>query len=147
MSRFIARKPNLPPAVVRSVVAEKPQALDGTPLRPATLGHPGQHRPEGGRPSVFGGSPDRGKPDAQGVPGAVVGERNPAAGKPQARPGRPAPQADGGAPNPRNGGGGERTDRTDRTDRNGRPTVGQPSVGGAQPADRERPGRRPAFTP
>jgi FecR protein len=116
---FVARtpKPKLPPAVIRSVVAEKPQGLDGTPLRPGTLGKP-DRRPRGERTSVFGAEP--GKP---GVPGAAVGERQPAAGEPQARPGRrPSPQADGGAP---------------------RPVPGQqPSVQGGQPA--ERPGRRPA---
>jgi hypothetical protein len=115
---FVARtpKPKLPPEVVRSVMAEKPQVLDGTPLRPGTLGRP-DRRPARDRGSVFGAEPGR-----PGVPGAAVGQ-------PQVRPGRrPAPQADGGAPRPRPG----------------RPAVEQPSVQGGQPAERERPGRRPA---
>jgi FecR protein len=144
---FVARtpKPKLPPAVITSVVADKPQVLDGTPLRPGTLGKP-DRRPRGERSSVFGGDP--GKP---GVTGAAPAERNPAVGRPapgdrQVRPGRPGPQADGGAPRPAPGG-----DRGERSDRNGRPAVGQPSVQGGQPsvqggqpAERERPGRRPA---
>lgn len=116
---FVARtpKPKLPPAVIRSVLADKPQVLDGTPLRPGTLGKP-DRRPRGERSSVLGGEP--GKP---GVAGGAPGE-------PQVRPGRrPAPQADGGAPRPSAG---------------KPPVVEQPSVQGGQPAERERPGRRPA---
>lgn len=115
---FVARtpKPKLPPAVIRSVVAEKPQALDGSPLRPGTLGRP-DRRPAGERASIFGTAP--------GSPG-VTGT---APGAPQARPGRrPAPQADGGAPKPLPG----------------RPAVGQPAVQGGQPVVRERPNRRPS---
>jgi hypothetical protein len=130
VTSFVARtpKPKLPPAVIRSVVAEKPQTLDGTPLRPGTLGKP-DRRPRGERTSVFGA-----QPGSPGVTGAAPGERNPAAGKPapgepQVRPGRrPAPQADGGAPRPRPG----------------KPAVEQPAVQGGQPAGRERPGRHPA---
>ncbi|MFL6232882.1 MAG: DUF6600 domain-containing protein, partial [Thermoanaerobaculia bacterium] len=119
VTQFVARKPKLPSDVVRSVVAEKPQVLDGTPLRPSTLGKP-DRRPARDRGSVFGAEP--GRPGS--APGAAVG-----AGEPQVRPGhRPAPQADGGAPRPRPG----------------KPAVEQPSVPGGQPTERERPGRRPA---
>ena len=121
---FVARtpKPKLPPAVARAVVAEKPLGLDGTPLRPGTLGRP-DRRPAGERGSIFGASPGERNP-AAGKP--AVGK--PAAGEPQVRPGRrPAPQADGGAPKPRPG----------------KPAVEQPAVQGGQPAGRERPGRRP----
>ena len=114
---FVARtpKPKLPPEVVRSVMAEKPQALDGTPLRPGTLGKP-DHRPA--RDRVFGAGP--------GTPGAPGG----AAGEPRERPGRrPSPQADGGAPRPLPG----------------KPAVDQPSVQGGRPAERERPADRPSV--
>ncbi|HET9210988.1 MAG TPA: DUF6600 domain-containing protein [Thermoanaerobaculia bacterium] len=119
---FVARtpKPKLPPAVVRSVVAEKPQVLDGTPLRPGTLGKP-DRRPARERSSIFGAAPGERKPAVE----------KPAAGEPQqVRPGRrPGAQADGGAPKPRPG----------------KPAVEQPSVQGGQPAtEREKPGRRPA---
>ncbi len=125
VTSFIARtpKPKLPPEVARAVVVEKPQGLDGTPLRPGTLGRP-DRRPRGDRSSVFGAAPGQGGKPAPGTP--VVRE-------PQARPGRPGPEADGGAPNPHTG----------RS--YGKPSAGQPSVGGAQPpTERERPGRRPA---
>ncbi len=120
---FVARtpKPKLPPAVIRSVVAEKPQVLDGTPLRPGTLGKPDRRPPGERNRSIFGAAPGERKP-------AVV---QPAPGEPQqVRPGhRPAPQADGGAPRPRPG----------------KPAVEQPTVQGGQPTtERERPGRRPA---
>jgi hypothetical protein len=118
---FVARtpKPKLPPEVVRSVVAEKPESLDGTPLRPGTLGKP-DRRPARDRGSVFGAGP--------GAPGAPGG----AAGEPQARPGRrPAPQADGGAPRPLPG----------------QPAVDQPSVREGRPAGRERPADRPSDRP
>jgi hypothetical protein len=111
---FVARtpKPKLPPAVARAVVAEKPQGLDGTPLRPATLGRP-DRRPPGERTSIFGA-----KPGQSGRPAAG----KPAVREPQVRPGA---QADGGAPNPRTG--------RDR----GKPAVvqppGQPSVGRPAP--------------
>ncbi len=104
---FVARKPDLPPAVARTVMSAKPQGLDGTPLRPSTLGRPGRRagnpRPEGprpeapgtpGHPTVLGGEPGR--------PGPVAGDRNPQR-KPTVvpgRPSRPAPQVDGGAPRP-----------------------------------------------
>ncbi|HEY4573358.1 MAG TPA: FecR family protein, partial [Thermoanaerobaculia bacterium] len=66
VTAFVARtpKPKLPPAVIRSVVAEKPQVLDGTPLRPGTLGKP-DRRPRGERTSVFGARP--GQPSVSGA--------------------------------------------------------------------------------
>jgi hypothetical protein len=119
---FVARKPNLPPAVARTVVSAKPQGLDGTPLRPGTLGRPGRRagnprpdpRPEGtvGRPTV--------------VPG---------------RPGRPAPEVDGGAPNPRISG---RPSVSEPSVRGGEPVVREPVVREPvvrEPISRERPGR------
>jgi len=132
---FVARtpKPKLPPAVITSVVADKPQVLDGTPLRPGTLGKP-DRRPRGERSSVFGGEP--GKP---GVTGAAPGERNPAVGRPapgdrQVRPGRPGPQADGGAPRspPGAGRGAVRPER-----QAGR----RPALGAGWPAGRARAAR------
>jgi hypothetical protein len=95
---FVARKPNLPQAVARTVISTKPQALDGTPLRPGTLGRPGRRAGNSeGRPAVQGAEP--------GKPGPVIGGGAPA-GRPvvretPGRTGRPGPQVDGGAPNPR----------------------------------------------
>ncbi|HEY4565116.1 MAG TPA: DUF6600 domain-containing protein, partial [Thermoanaerobaculia bacterium] len=142
VTAFVARtpKPKLPPAVIRSVVAEKPQTLDGTPLRPGTLGKP-DRRPRGERTSVFGA-----QPGTPGAGGASPGERNstagkPAPGEPQARPGhRPAPQADGGAPRPSVGQ--PAVQGSQPTERPGRHPA--PEVQGGQPAERERPGHRPA---
>jgi hypothetical protein len=112
---FVARKPNLPVAIARRVVAEKPLGLDGTPLRPSTLGHP-VRRADSGRPAVEGGAP--GRPVVRELPGR----------------GRPGAQADGGAPRPRVVGGDDRDNRGNRGDRGG-PGV-EPGVRGGQPGGR-----------
>jgi hypothetical protein len=120
---FIARKPgpSLPDAVAHAVRAENPRVLDGTPLRPGTLGHRPPRAGNGpSAPSVQGAEPGR-----NGRPPAVL-------------PGRP----DRGAPNPRAGGG----DPAYRGDHGGRPVVRErppivrpPSADGGAP----RPDRRP----
>jgi hypothetical protein len=111
---FIARQPHLPTAIANRVVDEKPQRLDGTPLRPSTLGRPGR-QVEAGRAGV-----------QAGVQGAQPG-----------RPGRPGPAVDGGAPNPRVSG--DRGNRGNGADRGGRGD--RTAVRGGQPGRHER---RPA---
>jgi hypothetical protein len=144
VTSFVARKPNLPQAVARTVISEKPQVLDGTPLRPGTLGRPGRRGSEG-RPSVQGAQP--------GKPGPVIGGGTPA-GRPVVREtpgrnGRPGPQVDGGAPNPRvvggNHGEGSGGDRGDRD--NGRPVVRERPARPAAEADggAPRPERKPVV--
>lgn len=144
---FVARKPNLPQSVARTVVSAKPQALDGTPLRPSTLGRPGRRGSEG-RGSVQGAQPSAQQPSR---PGSVAGGTP--AGKPvvretPGRTGRPSPQADGGAPNPRvvggNGGssgnGGNGGSRGDRNEPVVRERPGRPAAeadGGAPRPDRK----------
>lgn len=115
---FVARKPDLPPTVVRTVVSDRDNnQLDGTPLRPRTLGprNPGQGeqpihvvretpRPqtEGERPSTRVITSNRGgrgtQPGTQ--PESTEGVRTP-------RVGRPIPQDDGGATRPTVRSGGE----------------------------------------
>ena len=135
---FVARKPNLPQAVARTVISEKPQVLDGTPLRPGTLGRPGRRGAEG-RPSVQGAQP--------GKPGPVIGGGTPA-GRPVVREtpgrngrpgGRPGPEVDGGAPNPRVIGG-DRGDRGEPVVRE-RPERPAAEAGGGAP----RPERKPVV--
>jgi hypothetical protein len=121
VTQFVARKPNLPTAIAHRVVAQKPLGLDGTPLRPSTLGKPGRH---GDRQAAQGGTP--GRP----APGSVTGTR-----VPSGRTGRPGVEVDGGAPNPRVTG--DRGDRGARGDR-GTPGASGPSVSGGKPAPRDR---------
>ena len=112
VTSFIARKPNLPDGVARTVRAEgNTNALDGTPLKPSTLGR-GARRAEargaspgnadradrtGGKPRIAIGGDER--PSRGSAGGRPAVRETP----PQARPGRPAPEADGGAPRPRIG--------------------------------------------
>lgn len=127
---FIARKPALPPNVQRTVQAENPAVLEGTPLRPGTLGKPARdtrgNRP--GRDGVLGATPGAGNgrnPDHAPATGPVV------------KPGRPSIEVGGGAPNPRNSG-----NPGDRTGREPEIHGAQPdSQGGGRPGVRERPGR------
>jgi hypothetical protein len=114
---FVARRQTLSTEVIHRVVTEKPQGLDGTPLRPSTLGRPARTVQVGG-PGALGGAPGRTAPGANGGARQPVGVRG----------GRPGLEADGGAPNPRVSG-----------DRG--PATARPSVHGAQPGQRER---RPA---
>jgi hypothetical protein len=117
VTSFVARRQTLPVEVVHRVVAEKPQGrLDGTPLRPSTLGRPGR-RADSGRPAVQGGSP--------GAPRGVNPDR-----VAPGRGGRPGLEADGGAPNPRVSG-----DRGNRGNR-GTPATSGPAVSGGQPGQR-----------
>ena len=137
---FIARKPQLPTDLVRTVAVDRPGAsLDGTPLKPGTLGRPSREARGAGN----GRTGDR--------PGRVViGEGDPP-GRPAdngrtgtwSRPGRPAPSADGGTPKPDRGDRADRTERTGRPGRsgdNGRPTWQRPeSDGGASRPERSSP--------
>ena len=116
---FIARKP-LTPAVQRTVVAENPNALDGTPLRPGTLGKPRGNR--AGREGVLGGSPGSTGNGNTGNSGGTV------------KPGRPAIEIGGGAPNPRN----RDQQQGQPRDRSVRPS---PEADGGAP----RPDRRPVL--
>jgi hypothetical protein len=169
---FIARKPALPPNVQRTVTAENPAVLDGTPLRPGTLGKPRGNRP--GRDGVLGATPggdgrnNNGPVVKPGRPAVEIGGGAPnprnSGGQPAAkpgsqpvvreRPGRPAPEADGGAPRP------DRQpavieakpNRDDRNDRNERPER-KPAVIEAKPEvkpdreDRQPPARQPERQP
>ncbi|HEY0511101.1 MAG TPA: DUF6600 domain-containing protein [Thermoanaerobaculia bacterium] len=134
---FIARKPkpSLPLGVARAVAAENPQVLDGTPLRPGTLGRQAP-RVEAGRPVVQGAEPGRsGRPVV--VPGGVLsvpgaaGERKPDRAPAAGRPDR-------GVPNPH-----ARADQGNRPDRPAARPV--PDAGVPQPVHRpvviERPDR------
>lgn len=143
---FVARKPELPPAVVRTVVDDRDgNQLDGTPLRPRTLGPRQPDSPssprvarevprpqtEGERPSVRVMTGNRPDPDtregsrsprvSRPVPEDGGGER-PLGERPTVRTtprvGRPAPGDDGGSPRP-NG-----TIRTVPGDRGGDQTRG-----------------------
>lgn len=131
---FIARKPQLPADVLRRVAVDRPgPELDGTPLKPGTLGRPSREaRGTGnGRPAdrpgrvVIGEGANRdnpGRPADNGRTGTW------------SRPGRPAPSADGGAPRP------GRSDRTERTGRPGRPVDNGPQARPERPAaDNGRP--------
>ncbi len=91
---FIARKPELPDTVARTVRDEKP--LPGTPMRPDTMG----------RGPVSGGDSEQGveKPRQRvritnEVPGADTAGTG-GSEKPRRVVGRPAPGEDGGAPKP-----------------------------------------------
>ena len=109
VTSFIARKPDLPATVARTVRAEgNTNSLDGTPLKPSTLGR-------GGRRAETGGAAPGNHADwanrVGSKPRIVLGDDGPSAGavgsrpstreNPQARSGRPAPEADGGSPRPR----------------------------------------------
>ncbi len=96
---FIARKPrpSLPDAVTHAVSAENPRVLDGTPLRPGTLGYRapragnGPYRPSG--PAVQGAEPGRtgrtaGRPIVREMPREIPREmpREMPQGRPDRRP-------------------------------------------------------------
>jgi uncharacterized protein DUF6600/FecR-like protein len=136
---FVGRQPKLPPSVVRTVVAERPdRRLEGTPLAPATLGKrpvdkPGP-RPGGGRIVAERGDRDGADRPLQIVrPRARGGDEPPAATRTTARDGRetrivgrPAPGEPGGLPRP------------------DRPVVSRPTQEGEARSSRprlERPGR------
>jgi hypothetical protein len=152
VTSFIDRKPDLPPTVVRTVADEKPlRPVDGTPLRPSTMGRrpsaPGEAAEAGrGRVAVI----DRANPQQPQQPGEEkpqprvrITDEQPGGGREASgttrqpgRIGRPAPGSDGGAPRP------EANGRTDPSDSRGR-TVR--SVGGDRPEGRpsdEKPSRR-----
>lgn len=123
VTQFIARKPQLPTDIVRTVAVQGAgHGQDGTPFKPSTLGRPSPagHGPGNGRATgdrtwtrtgttgqAPGSKPGRvvaedDKPGRSGRPtdnGAVD------SGRPRSheRPGRPAANAGGGAPKPRTG--------------------------------------------
>lgn len=162
---FVARRPNLPPNVAQTVRADNPRVLDGTPLRPGTLGR----NPRGGNrsngPAVLGGTPRT--PGTPGTtlpskPGTVLGggghgAPNPRNGRPvieqpavggtpvvREQPGRrPAPNADGGAPRPDRGRPVVLDDKPNRNRDDGsdrRPVI----LDRRQPPADEKPNRQPA---
>ncbi len=119
---FIARKPDLSASVTRIVRADGNTAgLDGTPLKPSTLGRGdrGARRAEipnakprntggnegwsnrvGSKPAISLGD-DGGDDGNNGDRSRGAGRPPTAQAKPEARAVRPAPEADGGAPRPR----------------------------------------------
>jgi len=108
VTSFVARKPELSPTVARTVRADGNTAtLDGTPLKPSSLGRDGRDSREGrGRRVEIGGAEPGGRGnEIRGNGGidnrGVVDGRGTIGEKPTARSGRPAPEADGGAPRPR----------------------------------------------
>ena len=92
VTSFVARKPDLPAGVARTVRAEgNTNALDGTPLKPGTLGRAARRaETRGARP----GNADWAN---------RVGGRPTVRETPQSRSGRPIPETNGGAPRPRIG--------------------------------------------
>lgn len=150
VTSFIDRKPDLPPTVVRTVADEKPlRPVDGTPLRPSTMGRrpaaPGEAG--SGRVAVI----DRDKPtqgEEKPRPRIRITDEQPGARevggttRETGRIGRPAPGSDGGAPRPEANGRTDPSDRTGPSDSRGR-TVR--SAGGDRPEGRpseEKPSRR-----
>jgi FecR protein len=128
VTSFIARKPDLSPDIRRAVSADDAKPLDGTPLKPSTLGRKptraqvddSWNNGSPGKPRVVlgdGGSPrgSSGQPTVREVPDR-----------------RPAPQADGGVAKPR-------VTPGERPDSSGRPTVDD-----SKPAVREKPSVRPS---
>jgi hypothetical protein len=134
VTTFVARKPDLSDDVRRTLVAAgDTKPLDGTPLKPSTLGRKptrddswNEGKPGKPRVTLGDGGPSRGgQPTVREVPDRSV---------------RPAPQADGGAAKPRFTPG-------EQPDRSGRPSVdtskpsGKPSADESRPTVRERPTR------
>lgn len=152
---FIARRPDLPANVARIVVADRNvNQIDGTPLRPGTLGrHP---RTIGETPRPVPGTPRLGTRIGDGDQPAQPGGRTP-------RLGRTIPGPQDGAPRPDRSGGGPRavpanpdqtglraprlgTPRTPQTPRTIHPDA--PEQSGAPRPDRGASGRqRPAYDP
>jgi uncharacterized protein DUF6600/FecR-like protein len=110
VTTFVARKPQLPTEVVRTVGTQAPgAALDGTPLKPATLGRQARDRGQEGNGRTA-------KP-AWTPPGEATGGRPSRVEIGGDKPRRPAANADGGAPRPERSAKPDRTDRSDRSDR------------------------------
>lgn len=127
VTSFVARKPDLSDDLRRAVVASgDTKPLDGTPLKPSTLGR---------KPTVRDDSWNQGKPgkprvefgDGGGVPSRGA---QPTVREAPDRSVRPAPQADGGAAKPQVSPG-------TQPDSSGRPSVDT----GSKPVVRERPTR------
>ncbi|HEX6899424.1 MAG TPA: DUF6600 domain-containing protein [Thermoanaerobaculia bacterium] len=129
VTSFIARKPDLSPEIRRAVAADDSKPLDGTPLKPSTLG----------RKPVRAERDDSWNTGAPGKPRVVLGDGGSSrggGGQPTVREipdSRPAPQTDGGAAKPRFTPGGEQPGSS-----------GRPSVDAGKPTVRERPSARPA---
>lgn len=121
VTSFIARKPDLPVDLRRTVSADDTKPLDGTPLKPSTLGRKPTR-------AQVDDSWNNGQP---GKPRVTIGDGAPSrGGQPTVREvpdRRPAPQADGGSPKPR-------FTPDDQADRGGRPAVDD-----SKPVVRERP--------
>ncbi len=126
VTSFIARKPDLSPDIRRAVSSDDTKPLDGTPLKPSTLGR----------------KPVRAQDDSwntgtPGKPRVVLGDGGSSrgsGGQPTVREipdRRPAPQTDGGAAKPR-------VTPGEQPDSSGRPSVDD------KPTVHERPSARPA---
>jgi hypothetical protein len=165
VTSFIARKPNLPDTVTRTVRTDgNSNVLDGTPLKPGTLGRgqragtsgaqPGDYGKPSDRPRiVFGDDAPRGaspgsrpttqpsKPATRSGDSAAEANGSSSSGRPRIviekpeRPSRPAPEADGGAPRPR---------RIEVEKPSGRIPDRSSSGSNDAPVVRERPSSRPA---
>ena len=143
---FIARRPDLPTNVTQVLRSNGDTPIDGTPLRPATLGR-GDRGDRGSRGA-------RNVPDGR-EPGVTVpgGDRTPRVGRPI--PGNPGDR--NSQDNQGNQGGARRPDRpdrsgrepgaaipdTDRTPRVGRPIPGNQGGGAPRPDRTEPPRQRP----
>jgi hypothetical protein len=162
VTTFVARKPQLPTDVVRTVGAQAPgSSLDGTPLKPSTLGRgPSGRDREAGAAQGRGGQTWTRPGEASGSkPGRVeIGGDN--SGRPAdrpvndgrtgawERPGRPTANADGGAPRPDRGSKPDRSDRSGQSDSSGstwsRPSRPAPEAdGGAPRPERSRGQEKP----
>jgi hypothetical protein len=140
VTQFIARKPQLPTDLVRTVAVQGAgHGLDGTPFKPATLGKPsrdthgaGNGRPTGDRTWTRTGTTGNAPTPPGSKPGRVIVD-NP-------RPGRTGPPVDNGRP-PRT----DRPDQTNQPDRTRRPAITDDSL--RPPADNGKPTwKRPASS-
>lgn len=151
---FVARKPDLPTTVVRTVGTDAPRAsMDRTPVKPSTAGRgatarSGRWDDGGSAPAARGAQPGTsagaskprdtaGDNDGQDRGGRTAAGSSRPSSPAWERPSRPDPGADGGAPRPGNGSSGSSSKPGDRT--------GRPSPGASAPSSTwERPSSRPA---
>jgi len=148
VSSFMARKPELSPTLSRWVRADGNQAqLDGSPLKPGTLGRVRNEKPNrGGEPGRTVGT---GTGTGSGRPWVVLGDDRPGSSRgdtpatrqPTLRGTTPEQRPSAGAPNNPSGPSGDTpTGKPSLRDRLNRPEPG--SDGGAPRPDRPRPGVR-----
>jgi hypothetical protein len=143
VTAFIARKPNLPDTVTRTVRAEgNSNVLDGTPLKPSTLGRGRQAAgTNGAQPSDYDKPSDRprisfGDDGPRGASPSKPGSQPNA--QPNTQPAKPATRS------------GDSATGVDGSSNSGRPRIviekparpsSEPSTRGSEPVVRERPSR------